>query len=333
MKDSDFTYGCRSGIQKAIRRGNLDLAKTCFDALWADKEHQNWLKWRAPILVAEEAWYFGGMLHELVTSDHVDEEKDWRRFIYKLTTAVKNKDACGLYDVSAMLRSEEPPEALNGLDSQEVEAMVFWMDEADGNPNGIADEACEACEVGRADISDYEKGALNVFRRRMKSGGMFVDRWLCLAAMVLVVSRGIEKEAVEKAAADGVSHWAAEAGGRKPRTVNLPWYVFDMHTAPGKMALAIFMKNHAKRVRIESKEDFEELWFVRESGFVPNSMVRTAENEDKATFLDTVWVRLAEREKEKLRFGGRSTADRLWKRSYPEISSIVRWCLEKREER
>jgi hypothetical protein len=48
-----FISGCRSGIQKAVRRGDLDLAKTCFDVLWNSREERSWFKWRLPVIVAE----------------------------------------------------------------------------------------------------------------------------------------------------------------------------------------------------------------------------------------------------------------------------------------
>jgi hypothetical protein len=76
MKREDELFGARSGIQKAIRRGDIDLAKTCFDLLWSEKSHQTWLKWRITVLVNEESWWLIGELSDFL-SLKTAEEKDW----------------------------------------------------------------------------------------------------------------------------------------------------------------------------------------------------------------------------------------------------------------
>ena len=42
-------YIARSGIQKAVRRGDSALAKQCYDIMYS--EHFKWLLWRMPVLV------------------------------------------------------------------------------------------------------------------------------------------------------------------------------------------------------------------------------------------------------------------------------------------
>lgn len=91
LSPSDFLYGCRSGIQKAIRRGDLPLAKQCFDALWANKAQRAWLKWRTVAIVQEECSYYLGELAEFLEKKS-DDEREWRRIFYEVTLTLKNKD-------------------------------------------------------------------------------------------------------------------------------------------------------------------------------------------------------------------------------------------------
>jgi hypothetical protein len=120
MNDADFTYGCRSAIQKGIRRGDLDLVHTCFEELWAEKSQRNWLMWRATTLVMEEAWQMIGEYGELLASGS-KEENDWRKFLYRLCFATKSKDAMGL-----MFLVNREHKALTEMAHPEMEEMVLW---------------------------------------------------------------------------------------------------------------------------------------------------------------------------------------------------------------
>uniref|UniRef100_A0A6M3M4F2 Uncharacterized protein n=1 Tax=viral metagenome TaxID=1070528 RepID=A0A6M3M4F2_9ZZZZ len=268
--------------------------------MWAEKEHRNWLKWRLSILVIEEAWYFTGELaHFLRTKS--DAEEDWRKFIYRLCLIPKNKDADALWGLSSTAVERTPL----------LDEVARWKDRiGDGDPSLIADELFEWLVDGEK-LTDYEKDAIRVAKRRVGMGGMLGDKQQCIVTMILIAQYGIAKNVVAQAEIDGLKRWK----GGKPKTVNLPWYVFDMHTAVGKMAMGILIKRKAAQFGNIDQEALSKLWFYMESGFVPKEMVSDSQ---------AWWPAWREEELAGLPV-------KLWEKGMKkEIQSIVNWCLEKR---
>lgn len=48
--------GLKSGLQKSVRRGDLQLLRLCFHRLW--ELDRRWVLWRLPIICAEESEWF-----------------------------------------------------------------------------------------------------------------------------------------------------------------------------------------------------------------------------------------------------------------------------------
>ena len=94
ISKDDLTFGSRSGIQKAVRRGDLDLVKTCLDVLWDIPAQSNWLKWRVYTIVIEEAPYMAGELSKVVNSEAT--KQDWYKFFFSLALVPKAKEHIAL---------------------------------------------------------------------------------------------------------------------------------------------------------------------------------------------------------------------------------------------
>jgi hypothetical protein len=329
MNDDDFLYGCRSGIQKAIRRGDLDLARTAFDTLWKDQKQRSWLKWRMTVLVEEDAWQMIGELAQFLNTvdKEEDEEKAWRRFTYQLVLAPKSKDTEALLYM-AMKTKEQTTE------HPELEAMRRCLR-----------SSTEPSEAGRAlmnrweadgtwkRLSKYEQDAITLLHRRLGLGGMLLDRKACLSCMILVVSRGLNEKIIKASVELGLKSWVKKNGKRKPRLVNLDWYVFDMHTVVGKMAMSIFMKNKASKFKGLTKEKLDDIWFYLESAIIPDALFRPKKYHQEAklnAFESMWWPMLLDFD---LAFGDNSSAAvrRIWEDTMKqEMHNLVDWCLNKR---
>ena len=326
MKPDDLLYGSRSGIQKAIRRGDLDLAKTCFDLLWSEKEHKNWLKWRMAVLVEEEAWHLLGEWAEFI-KDKPTEESDWRKFVYRLTVATKSKDAGALWSVANRMKDgdelEEQPEFVT---MREYQRRI-----TDGDPGSVADELYEEMVEGR---TTYEAGGLRSMRLRVNQGGMLADRFCCLAAMVLIGKRGLSKKLAVEDMRAGMQKWWNRVGEkRKPRTVNLPWYVFDMHTQVGKIVKGIWCRKYLDDYEKLTEQKFANIWFVFASAAMPRDLVNYIEKTEQLLPDETAWwVRNL---KEEIQFADWTAKQiaRIWRKEMrDDVKGLVEWLLRKREE-
>ncbi len=324
ISDDDFLYGSRSGIQKAIRRCDLDLAMTCFDALWSEKSHRNWLMWRAPILCVEDAWQMIGEYAQLKESGS-KEEKDWRKFIYSVTLASKSTDAGGLWVVV-----KDQPNL--GDIHPEYEAGHAWWSQCNDNPQMVVDELYDACLEVR-EYSDYELAALKAMRDRCKMGGMWGDQCMQITGLVLLSARELIQKEVKVDIKKGANKWKARTGRDKPKTVDIPWYCFDMHTQAGKIATSIFMKHKAKKYDID-KEQFLTIWFYLESSHYPKGTliwVPKFDYDKKFTVFETGWW--LPHLKHILAIGKKTPKQtkKMWKNGMRgDIEGAVNWILEKR---
>lgn len=316
-KQDDILFGAHSGIQKAIRRGDLDLAKTCFDLMWPEKAHQSWLRWRIAILVEEEAWWLVGELAKFL-KDRPESEKEWRKFIYQLVICRKAKDSGGLFHVAKYLPNVDHPEVTA------MRKVLAALDEG----ISIEEIASETYEnvIEAGDFSDYEKAALSIMRSRANMGGMLGDRICCVATMILIGSRGLDEKEVQKQIAEDFQKFKERSGKRPKKLKELPWYVYDMHTAKGKWALNIL----AKKQRDISKDELQGLWFHMVSAVIPFDQIVYVKPSPKPSPLKTVWWQMCI--KHRLSFGNRPPKENLalWRDNLAtQAEKLVLWCLEK----
>jgi len=333
MKADDFLYGCRSAIQKGIRRGDLDLVMTAFDTLWEVKAQRNWLQWRTTVLCEEDVWHMLGELSlfygrvKKVKEDPEAHRKAWLKMLIELALCSKSKDTEALYYTAKDTKKKknehaelvEMRELLGMVSTEPLEAAGVLLD-------GMKEQKVE----------EYRMRAARMLHSRMFQGGMYDDRMACLAGMVLVNNRpGFDPKTVKQDIADGLKRYKV-AGGKKPKKKELPWYVFDMHTAAGKFASSVFMKHKAKDFPGLTKDKFEWIWFDLESAKVPKSLMKVKKFSLKAqpTAIENMWWGV--QVKRDLPFGDYSALDvvRLWRtKMRPELKSIVNWCLEKRSKK
>lgn len=326
----DYTYGCRSAIQKSIRRGDLDLCKTAFDELWRHKEQRTWLKWRLPILVEEEAWHMAGELSKMTTDP---TEKELRRFIYRLCICTKNKDSHGLLILGYNHgQSAYPlPPSLEG--HTEYETIKWLTSRTKGNdPAVLVPFVIDRCrKVAGRELSEYELAGIQTLADRVPKGGMLGDRHGCLTSMLLIAHRGINEKEIVSDVDQRASEWRDEHK-RKPRKVDLPWYVFDMHTQAGKIALGIFMRNHAKKKWPDlDKDRFSKIWFSFSSGKMSRKITNYIDVTSAPTCFDTMWWIPFLRGYSRLAGHTAKEVSNVWRLSMEsEIESCVNWILNKR---
>jgi len=297
----------------AVRRCDLDLARTCFDALWGVKEHRTWLKWRLPVIVVDEVLYLAGELAEFLDTK-VDAEADWRRLYYRAVLSDKAKDAVGLRVVCESSAGDLPTHS-------ESESLLLYNT---GDPSEAAQELLSDL-AAEYSVSEYVAKAIRVMAERAVSGGCLADRRTMLAAMVILAGRGLTKEEALDVSEIGVRR----AKGR-PRTIPLPWYVFDQSTLVGASALRVFMKRHEK----VDGERLQRLWFYAESAFTPEDRAGWCHKVKRNPKVwESLWWPVAVREK--LTFGDREQNEnvRIWtERVRPEMQQVVEWSLETRRD-
>jgi hypothetical protein len=328
LNNADREYGSRSGIQKGIRRGDLDLVHTCFETLWATPTHRNWLKWRATTLATEEAWQMIGEYGKLLKSG-TDSKEEWRKYIYRLCLATKSKDAVALW-FSAHDGAPYPE------GHPEFMELDLWRNMCGGKDEdylGLANDMYNTYVTSRK-MSEYEKNAMDALLRRTKMGGMMGDRFICLSSMMLLYLRGLDEDEVLGNLKVNAAEWKERSGRSKPETVDLPWYAFDFHTQAGKIACNIFMKHSASKYNI-SRGTFMSLWFFLESAKMPRYLLKIPKNyEEELTAFDSAWwvpyvSYMVGADK------GRNAKEsvELWKNSIrDDIKGAVNWILEKRED-
>jgi len=313
VKEDDLLYGAHSGLQKAVRRGDLDLCKTCFDLLWSEKKHRDWLKWRVSSIVLEEAWFFGGKLKRLQKSKS-SEEKDWRKFFYELCLIRKVKDAGAIWEIP-----------FNDSDSAELILAEKWRKKYgspwDADISSLGYSLASACRESR-ELSEYESMSLEVFESRASMGGMFGDRVVAVGSILLLMTRTVDEAIVDDLIDKGVKSWTKKKG-RRPRTVNLPWYVFDMHTQVGKIAMSVVKKKKKELI----PDDLLAVWFLLESAYIPESL--RVENLETPNAFEEKWWPI--HKKSELEQQGGKDMIQIWDDSLRDhIKGIVEWLLEKR---
>ena len=325
--ENDLLYGAHSGIQKAIRRGNLVLARQCFNILWNNKVHRNWLLWRLPILVAEEAWFLMGEYAQL--QDTFTTPEDTWPFIATLVASTKNKDAAALHPLLSRC-TFDPIHPDRG--HAELAIMHKAIEEGQGDPTRAAQFLQDRIQV-KTGLA-YGRSAAQALVMRSASGGMVADKWLCVGTLVLILYLGLDEKHVKITITQDRTAFKKSLSGTRvaiPKRT-FPWYVFDKHTRVGKTAMSIFMRNHAQRLGVKSLADLNSLWLMLESLWVPEAFLKAAPHESVGhNRLETVWWPLFE-EIEVTRVTGQSYKkfrENTWPDIKTELVNIIKWILQK----
>lgn len=327
-------YGARSGIQKAVRRGDPALARTCFEIIWEEKEHRQWLMWRLPVLVFEDCWIMAGELAKAREANALLQGEElktaWLKFILQLAIARKNQDAAWLWYL-----------ARHGQKSYRQPEFMLMRDIVASVPNGqpgklsavILEEKLR--EGAGRELYDYEKRACRVVESR-RSGGMVSDQWNAISAQVLIHLRGLPEERVVRMLEEQKRSFA---GTSLKMLESLPWFCFDMHTRPGMLAMRVWLKNH-KTSLIDDEEKLGTVWFQLTSAAqgpkvlpVTRSCTTEAHGAGAPSWDECLW----EREKldsiaEWLGVTAPVMANHWERQCLPKVKELVEWAIRKSEE-
>ena len=200
----------------------------------------------------------------------------FRQFYVNLCMAVKNQDAAALTYLKDMGRTSSQHKEF-------VTAIRIFHNWEGLSESVLMDLVAEA--FPREQLNEYEQLMLGALVKRFNVPWGDYERKFAAVAVALLVSRGITEQTIS----DMLANQAAKYKGEPVRPAKeLPWYVFDMHTRPGKMASAAFVK-HANKLGL-TKEVFENFWFCAESMVVPDRVSPKSVTADNVSALEHRWT-------------------------------------------
>jgi len=318
-------YGARSAIQKAVRRGDVSLGLACFDLLNRDKKQQEWLRFRLPILVAEDCWTMAGDFAKAKAASKNDPQA-LRRFMARLLIAKKNQDANWLWSMAkdGAYRVEHPEWHL-------INEMITRADE-NGGPKRVAlDQLLDLAErvTGVRDLTEYERGAVRVLDEKRRIGGLESDPYMCLTAIGLIHARRLPEAGVAAMLDEQKAVYKQVCLVEAPK---FPEWCWDMHTRAGKMAMSAFMKQVRHPV-IGTRDRLIEVWFHLESAAIGMNVV--AERLDPADaarprFDQEIWYGPGKTNMARICGAPLDEITALWEKEWrPRLFELVRWAMKK----
>lgn len=320
-QSSQIAWGARSGIQKAIRRQDIGLAKFCFDLLWENASvHRFWLiPNRITAIVAEDCWQFAGELavtqnKSLVTRDEKTLYDLWRRFTLRLAAYPSNKEAGGwLYHA---MRAEQFNFTSTDPRFLCMRELLDLVRQRNGKPE-LLRLASDIMPVLAAyfdkTFSAYEADACRVLAARIRPDnwtGFLDDKLCCLAAIMLIGAEGLDRAVIQANLKEALG-----ATRVKPYT-ELPWYCYDQHTRVGKRALSVVLKKENPDKLTE--EQLRCLLFYCSSALIPQP--------------SPMWSAFSQRVLA-AQFGSTENALRLWKKYRPICQALIEWSMRIEDEK
>jgi hypothetical protein len=261
IKEDQYLIGCQRGLRAAVGRGDLALARTCFDAVWQNPEERARLQWQIPVIVAADSLFYVGELVEFLKHPP-QEERLWRKLIYTLTLLPKSRDATNFfvwYSATKKSRVVPPETGQEGKDLNHLCGMLI---------NQGIEHSVRSWNFLKRRLNHYEMESLTFLLDRACAGGLYGDRILLCLAAYLIVCRGLSKSRIKSLVAKEIKK--SMAGGlEKPRPLDaLPWYVYDSSTRWGGRALSQLVKEQDFHIRIP-KSMLSWLWTRFEFQTVP----------------------------------------------------------------
>ena len=262
MPKTDFEWGARSAVQKAIRRGDREMARMAAEVLWDEDPH--WLQWRLPAIVPEEVWQLTPVNHAVLK----EVESLMRR---KQKASAREKIIDWTVELSSYEKNRDP----NGLvllvldDWAQKWINDLCLDEFRTNQLSMCREFIARKKAGgdaslftrlereSANLGEWQSKIVDAAKGRYFAGGMDGDRCMLLCLCVMALT---EKELPEAKKTDVQGDWEYYNGNGQ-----WPWYVYDMHNARGKRAMNKLLGRDASE---ETKFFFTRIWFALESGRV-----------------------------------------------------------------
>lgn len=330
--NESLIYAARSGIQKAIRRGEVSLAKTCFDIVWAEPKHRQWLKWRLPVFVFEDCWPMAGelaLIQEQAKGLRGDDAyKAYRSAILKFTIAQKSKDASALWLLAVHGKSTEAYADNAEFHAMKRLASLVIDEKVAALPYETVTDILHS-EFQR-DLTSYEKAACNAIEKRRQSGGMVSDQWNVLSALVLIYSRGLNQTEILEMLDVQKQKYAGQSVKRIGR---LPLYCFDMHTRPGLQAKNLFLKNHSAEFPLfDTPDKLMTAWFSFESAKIGEA-VKPQEisfsRDARPSTLQCMWTMEDRHNLERYYNCSYVSLLEEWQNAYKKLIKFVEWSVRR----
>lgn len=292
---ADTDQIARSLLQKAVRRGCVDVAKATFWFLSSDKEEYNWIRSRLAVITFEEAWPYGTN----VTFSKTEAEN--LHHITTLCSIEKQKDAAGLGSL-AYAFSEGDQTVLQGDDSDwYIKVVAKALREKD---------KFRAWAQSESDKLDSDRALLvsNAIAGSKKAGWPW-DKAFTYAAALLAIKQPVP-----------IIRESSTIPSR-----DFPfWIAIDKHTQEGKIAI----RDAAQQIGVSSKTA---LWlsFYFESAICRNllgspwwdrekrwrmSKLNMSDSEGQKT-----WQRLQPIVKEHLATHANSLAERIYSNTHAHL--------------
>lgn len=240
--------GLKSAIQKSVRRGDLSLLKLSFGKLW--ELDRRWVLLRLPILAGEESDPYTGLAGRVSFKENPSRGEVWS-VLANITLRPKCKEAEGLriawkYNLQEM--GDWKPE--DWVQGEKLEILKGWIEISDDLERAETDKEWWKRFEPK---TEYAKETVRTCKRRFYYGGMRDDRELMVTVAYLACVENLEESELIDVPREEDVEPAKE----------LPWYVWDMHTSIGKIALYSMKKKFSDK----SQGDYvaSELWFNCES--------------------------------------------------------------------
>lgn len=263
---SAHSWAARSAIQKAIRRGDIAMARQAMRILL--NEEPTWLFWRMQAIVPEEVWQLSGknlseveLARKRYREGDVDEAVGiLDRHISRVCASEKDRSANGLamffIDRWAMDRYDGP-DSRDELHATQWMLMktAKWMKNKKHAKEWFARVKNESSKFG-----DDVYSIIDACEARFFAGGMDGDKIMLMAASILAMTQETTPPPL-----------AQIPQAPEVRAGPWPWYVYDMHTYPGKRAMCRVISEVSWK---RPKFHFERVWFALESGRV-NALAKT----------------------------------------------------------
>src|SRR5579884_855686 len=196
---------CRSVLQKAVRRGQVELTRETALHLIAAGD-KAWLRQRIGVIVFEECWPLA------VDLDWSADAAAMVECLTRAAAAVKVKDATGLGSLAYSLTKGKKSVLACELAVPHVERLAWAIEQPD-----------EFWAWARQQARDErEHTLLDVAQRAYKRGGWPWDQAFILAAAYLAVTGGVPEARRAAGVTEAFPYWVA----------------LDRHTPQGKVALA-----------------------------------------------------------------------------------------------
>lgn len=262
VQRTNYEWGARSAIQKAIRRSDGDMLAEAIDVLW--RLEPSWIFWRMPVLAAEGTPQLMGFICEAANKasqlkKQGDEPGSRKCVTEALQRLCSHKKDLTSWAIGAFLSDcryngfAEPrlqtPEQQKRWQACKVAYAMINAGKADSLWLSLR---AKAKKLGNRDIMALVDGA----NRRFSAGGMDGDK--VLMAVTSIVALG------EYADHDFQDDMADALVPMENRNAGWPWYVYDMHTLLGKRAMSYV----CKKTNFPDKNLFVMLWFNFESSRV-----------------------------------------------------------------